>query len=168
MRPVIALVAFLAVAAVALANTGSKTDPSGDVKHNPPGKDARYDIVKIAYGHGSGSTLTATVKTKGKITNPPPLLWIDVPGKVSSRGGCQYSDYFASGNEVDECGDGPKTGSAKIKRLDDHRARVTFDASAIGNPSRYGIAFVNEGAANGKLIFYDRAPDKGFLKHQLK
>jgi hypothetical protein len=36
------------------------------------------------------------------------------------------------------------------------------------NRSRYGIAFVNEGSAHGKLIFYDRAPDKGFLKHQLK
>src|SRR5436189_3901971 len=109
---------LLAGAAVALANTGSKTDPSGDVKHNPPGKDARYDIVKISYGHTAGGKLVATVKTKGKITNPLPLLWIDVPGKVSSRGGCQYSDYFASGNEVDECGDGPKTGSAKIKKLD--------------------------------------------------
>jgi hypothetical protein len=162
------LVAFLAVAAVALANTGSKTDPSGDVKHNPPGKDARYDVVKISYGHGGGR-LVNTVKTKGKIaTKPPPLLWIDVPGKVATRGGCQYSDYFVAGNEVDECGDGPKTGSATIKKLDDHRMRFTFDAAAIGSPSRYGIAFVNEGSAHGKLIFYDRAPDKGFLKHQLK
>src|SRR5437764_9438821 len=117
MRILAGLVAFLAVAAVALANSGSKTDPSGDVKHNPPGKDSRYDILKIAYGHGSGSTLTATVKTKGKISNPPPLLWIDVPGKVSSRPGCQYSDYFAIDGEVDQCGDGPKTGNATVKRL---------------------------------------------------
>src|SRR5437764_10787402 len=111
MRILAGLVAFLAVAAVALANSGSKTDPSGDVKHNQPGKDARYDIVKISYGHGSGTTLTATVKTKGKIKmTPPPFLWIDVPGKVATRPGCQYSDYFVAGNEVDECGEGPKTG----------------------------------------------------------
>ena len=70
--------------------------------------------------------------------------------------------------EVDECGDGPKTGSATIKKLDAHRVRVSFDPAAIGSPNRYGIAFVNEGSAHGKLIFFDRAPDKGFVKHQLK
>jgi len=170
MRKVLAVMTLLlAGAAVALANTGSKTDPSGDVKHNPPGKDARYDIVKISYGHGAGGKLVQTVKTKGKITTkPPPLLWIDVPGTVAQRGGCKYSDYFVIDGEVDECGDGPKTGNATVKKLDDHRMRVSFDPAAIGNPSRYGIAFVEEGSANGKLIFYDRAPDKGFFKHQLK
>ena len=30
------------------------------------------------------------------------------------------------------------------------------------------VALANEGAAHGKLIFFDRAPDKGFFKHQLK
>ena len=128
----------------------------------------RIVVAFMAHGHGAGGKLVATVKTEGKITNPPPLLWIDVPGKVASRPGCRYSDYFAIAGEVDECGDGPKTGNATVKKLDDHRARVTFDAAAIGNPSRYGIAFVNEGSASGKLTFYDRAPDKGFLEHQLK
>ncbi|MEA2471632.1 MAG: hypothetical protein QOE38_2631 [Thermoleophilaceae bacterium] len=67
-----------------------------------------------------------------------------MPGKVANRGGCQYSDY--------QCGDGPKTGSAKVKKLDKHRLRFTFAANAKGNG----------------LVFFDRAPAKGFVEHKLK
>ena len=174
MATVATAVGLLAFAAIALANAGSKNDPAGDVKHDPPGKDARSDIVKISYKHGPGTQLVHVVKTKGKIiakggpNGTPPILWIDVPGNVAQRPGCQYSDYFVTGSEVDECGEGPKTGDATIKKLDSHRLRFSFDAAAIGNPNKYGIAFVNEGSRHGKLIFFDRAPNKGFLKHQLK
>jgi hypothetical protein len=169
----IAVVAGLALAAVAVADRASRSDPSGDVKHDPPGKDARYDIVRVAYGH-SGSKLTATVKTKGKTftfdstDGAPPLLWIDVPGKVSDRAGCQYSDYFVIDGEVDECGDGPKTGDATVTKVDSHTLRFKFGKAAIGKPSKFGIAFVQEAATDdGKLLFYDRAPNKGFFRHKL-
>jgi hypothetical protein len=166
----------LALTAIAVGNTGSSKDPGGDVKHNPRGSDSRYDIVKIGYGHGTGGTLVNTVRTKGAVFGfgsqggVPPLLWIDVPGKVSTRGGCQYSDYFVIDGEVDECGDGPKTGSATVKKLDKHTLRFSFAAKAIGSPSRYGIAFVEEGsnAQGNGLIFFDRAPNKGFLTHKLR
>lgn len=165
----------LGLAALAIGNTGSFRDPAGDVKHNPPGKDSRYDIVKVTYGHDASGQLVQTVTTKGAVfgvTSPgaSPLLWIDVPGKVATRSGCQYSDYFVADGEVAQCGEGPKTGSAKIKKLDKHRLRFTFAAKAIGSPSRYGIAFVEEGsnAKGNGLVFFDRAPDKGFVEHKLK
>jgi hypothetical protein len=162
-------VAVLGLATLAFANGGSKSDPSGDVKHNPPGADSRYDIVKIAYNRAADGKVTATVKTKGKVFGPNaksgarPVLWIDVPGKVASRPGCQYSDYFVAGGEVDQCGDGPKTGGATIKKVNSHTLKFTFALDAIGNPPRFGIAFVTEGTAKGKLVLFDRAPDKGFF-----
>jgi hypothetical protein len=164
------------VTSIATADTASRKDPTGDVKHNPPGKDSRYDIVRITYGHGSNGRLVQTVTTKGKIfgpaskSGPPPLLWIDVPGKVANRGGCNFSDYFVIPGEVDECGDGPKTGSASVKKVSAHTMRFSFAPSAIGSPARYGIAFVEEGSnsqGNG-LVFFDRAPNKGFLRHTIK
>jgi hypothetical protein len=165
----------LGLAALAIGNTGSFRDPAGDVKHNPPGNDSRYDIVKVTYGHGANGQLVQTVKTKGavfgfKSSGAPPLLWIDVVGKVATRPGCQYSDYFVIDGEVDQCGDGPKTGSAKVKKLDKHTLQFSFGAKAIGNPSRYGIAFVEEGsnAKGNGLVFFDRAPNAGFVEHKLK
>src|SRR4051812_3077654 len=135
MATVAAAIAVAAFAAIALANTGSKTDPAGDVKHDPPGKDARSDIVRISYKHGAGAQLVHVVKTRGKIiakggpNGTPPILWIDVPGKVAQRPGCQYSDYFVADGEVQECGEGPKTGDATITKLDSHRLRFSFDAA---------------------------------------
>jgi hypothetical protein len=163
----------LASASLAVANSGGTSDPKGDVKHNPPGKDARYDIVSIAYGHGAGGQLVQRVRVKGKVfgfkgTGPPPLLWIDVPGKVATRPGCNYSDYFVIDGEVDQCGDGPKTGDATVKKLNKHTLQFSFSPQAIGSPSQYGIAFVEEGSNGNGLIFYDRAPNKGFFKHKLK
>jgi hypothetical protein len=163
----------IACAAIAIANKGSTRDPVGDVKHNPPGKDARYDIVKVTYGHAPNGDLVQRVKTKGKVfgfsgmSGAPPLLWIDVPGKVANRAGCKYSDYFVVPGEVDQCGDGPKTGDAQVTKLDAHTMEFRFAPAAIGNPARYGIAFVEEGSNAKGLVFFDRAPDKGFLKHKL-
>ena len=82
--------------------------------------------------------------------------------------GCQSSDYFAIDGEVDQCGDGPKTGDAKVKKLDAHTLQFSFMPQAIGNPTRYGITFVSEGSIGGKLAFFDRAPNKGFLEHRLR
>ena len=156
------------LATVALAHSTSTRDPAGDVKHNPP-HEARYDIVKVSISH-SGKTITETVKTKGKVYKPgtpqTPLLWIDVPGKVAGRAGCQYSDYFVADGEVQECGEGPTTGKATIKKADAHSLTFTFPAKALGSPSKFGSAFVVEGFA-GKLIIYDRAPNKGFVQHGL-
>ncbi len=164
----------LVLAALSLANAGSTSDPRGDVKHDPPGPDARSDIVRIGFRHGKHGRLVHTVKTRGKVAwhepgGTPPLLWINVPGKVSDRPGCKYSDYFVVEREVDECGDGPKSGNATVKKVNAHTVRFTFKRKAIGRPKRYGIAFVMEGSdEKGRLQFYDRAPDKGWLKHKLR
>jgi len=162
----------LGVVGVALADTGAMSDPSGDVKHNPPGKNSKYDIVKIAYGH-RGEDLLAKVKTKGNIFGPgnpyTPLLWIDVPGKVASRPGCNYSDYLVADGEVQECGEGPVTGSATITKVSDHVDKFVFSPSSIGSPSKYGEAFVEEGSGPNGLVFFDRAPNNfdKFLVHHL-
>ena len=174
-RTTLSLVAVGAIAAcaaaVALADGGSASDPPRDVKGNPPGPNGRSDIVRIGYGHGTGGKLIATVKTRRRIFGPrrpgTPLLWIDVPGKVAKRPGCQYSDYFVLAGEVDECGEGPKTGNATSVKVSRRKIRVSFDPSSIGNPTKYGIAFVTEGSVNGRLVFFDRAPNHGFLQHQL-
>jgi hypothetical protein len=165
----------LLAAAIAFGNAGSAKDPRGDVKHNPPGPDARSDIVRIAYGHASHGRLVNTVRTRGKVYfNTPggqtPLLLIDVPGKVSDRFGCQYSDYFVADGEVQECGEGPTTGKAKISKVNAHTLTFVFKPKAIGKPKRYGLAFVEQGpnAKGNGLVFYDRAPNKGFLKHKLR
>jgi hypothetical protein len=170
-----AVLALLVLAAtVSFANTRSARDPAGDVKHNPPGDDARYDIVRISFGHAPGGQLVQTVTTKGRVFDPssrtgaPPLLWIDVPGKVARRPGCQFSDYFVIANEVDQCGDGPKVGGATVKRVDAHTLQFTFAAKTIRNPQQYGIAFVTEGTTGGRLVFFDRAPNQGFLVHRLR
>lgn len=163
----------LGLAGIALADHGLATDPAGDVKHNPPGKDARYDIVKETYGHNKYGKLVQTVRVKGNTFAPTgpgaPLLWIDVPGKVAHRLGCQYSDYFVNFGGVFECGDGPKTGAARVSKVDAHTLRFVFRKGAIGKPSRYGITFVTEGsnAQGNQLLFFDRAPDTGFFEHVL-
>jgi hypothetical protein len=156
------------LAAVALAHSTSTSDPAGDVKHNPQNK-PRYDIVKVSISH-SGKNITETVRTKGKVykqgSPQTPLLWIDVPGKVAKRPGCQYSDYFVADGEVAECGEGPATGKATIKKTSAHTLKFTFSAKALGSPSEFGSAFVVQGFA-GKLIIYDRAPNSGFVRHTL-
>ena len=160
-----------AVVAVAVADTGSASDPARDVQGNPPGRNSRSDIIKVAYGHGANGTVVQTVKTRGRIFGPSrpgtPLLWIDVPGKVAHRQGCNYSDYSVLAGEIDECGEGPKVGDATEAKVSRRKIRITFDPSAIGDPSKYGIAFVTEGSVNGKLAFFDRAPNHGWLVHDL-
>ena len=89
-----------------------------------------------------------------------------MPGKVAKRNGCQYSDYFVADGEVAECGEGPTTGKATIKKTGTHTLKFTFSAKALGSPSKFGSAFVVEGFA-GKLIIFDRAPNKGFVRHSL-
>ncbi len=159
------------IVAVAVADTGSASDPARDVQGNPPGRNSRSDILKIAYNHGTGTQLIATVKTRGRIFGPTrpgtPLLWIDVPGKVANRFGCNYSDYFVANGKVQECGEGPETGDATSTKVSRRKIKITFNASAIGSPNQYGMAFVTEGSVNNHLVFFDRAPNHGFLKHQL-
>ena len=41
----------IGMAGVVVANTGSISDPKGDVADHPSGNEADYDIVKAAYGH---------------------------------------------------------------------------------------------------------------------
>ncbi len=169
---VIVAAAGLAGASIVFADTRVVSDPSGDVKHSPPGADARYDIVSISYGHAANGDLLDTVKTKGKVfgvgSPSTPLLWIDVPGKIATRKGCQYSDYFVADGEVQQCGEGPTTGKAQIKKLNSHTLQFEFKASAIKNPAKFGVAFVEEGFSRRGPVFYDRGPNTGFVKHRLR
>lgn len=55
-----------------------------------------------------------------------------------------------------------------MKQVNSHTLRFTFKKRAIGNPTRYGIAFVEEEPMDGQLVFFDRAPNTGFLVHRLR
>ena len=163
---------LLVGAAIAPANTGSASDPAGDVKHNPPGTDVRYDLINVSYGHAANGDLLVSTRTKGKVYGPgsgtAPLLWIDVPGKVSNRLGCQYSDYFVADGQVQQCGEGPKTGKATIRKLNAYTLQFEFKPAAIHSPATFGIAMVEEGSGPRGLVFFDRAPNVGFIKHKLR
>ena len=93
-----------------------------------------------------------------------------MPGKVANRPGCDFSDYLVDPNalgEVEECGEGPTTGSAQVEKVNDHTLRYTFTKGAIGKPSRYGIAGIVKGAGPNGVTFFDRGPDTGFFQHRL-
>jgi hypothetical protein len=170
----IPVVVAVGATTLALANVGSVSDPAGDVKHNPPGTDVRYDLINVSYGHAANGDLLVSTRTKGKVygqgSGATPLLWIDVPGKVSTRQGCQYSDYFVADGEVQQCGEGPKTGKATIRKLSAYTLQFEFKPAAIHSPATFGIAMVEEGSGPGGqgLVFFDRAPNVGFIKHKLR
>ena len=175
-RGILVLVPLVAVGACAgtlsLANVGLRMDPAGDVKHNPPGTDVRYDLLSVSYAHAANGDLLVNARTKGKVFGQgspgTPLLWIDVPGKVATRKGCQYSDYFVADGEVQQCGEGPKTGRATIRKLNQYTLQFEFTPAAIRNPATFGIAVVEEGSSPRGLTFFDRAPNVGFIPHKLR
>lgn len=174
--------------ALALANSGSISDPAGDVKHNPSGKDANYDIVKATFGHARHGKLKHTVTVDGKIGDPQssgptfgsqPAMWIDVPHHAFS-GNCDYLIQpvppGAPGNGsnhtkylVSKCsGPGTTTGSAQVTRTKPDTDKLVFKKGAIGNPNKYGWAFVFITETNHGLAVADRAPNNGFKVHRLK
>ena len=175
----------LATAGVVLADSGSITDPKGDVHNNPPGNHANYDIVKATWGHASHHRLKHKVTVAGKIGDPQasgnpgtlPTLLIDVP-QHHFASACDYKvepvppgapinhtnhhEYF-----VFKCSNGttptPPTGSVSATRTSSDTIKLVFKRKAIGSPSKYGWAF--EFPAGN--TFYDRAPNSGFKVHHL-
>jgi hypothetical protein len=177
------------VAGVVLADGGSISDPSGDVKHNPSGNDANFDIVKATFGHAKHGKLKHTVTVAGKIGDPQgsgpnsgsqPSMWIDVPHHAYT-GNCDYLIQAvppgAPGNSssqtkyiVFKCSNGPsapKTGTAHAIRKSQDTDKLVFKPSAIGNPGKYGWAFNFLTDSPQGIALADRAPNQGFKVHHL-
>ena len=178
-------------AALAFANSGSISDPSGDTKNvkGKPTHDPNSDIVKATFGHAKHGGLVHTVTVAGKIgdptasgpTGPLPQLLIDLPKKHFS-GNCDYYVNEAlpgtPGNNsskvkwlVHKCSNGPTqsvTGTAKAKQTGSDTIKLTFKKKAIGKPARYGWAadFVND--SHQGFYEVDRVPDAGFKVHRLR
>ena len=191
--PVIAAVGValtLAAAAVVLADSGSITDPKGDVKNNPQGEGSQknWDIVKATGGQASHGRLVHTVTVAGKIGDPAasgdpgtlPSLFIDVPNQHFARD-CDYrvdpvppGAPINPGNQhkyfVFKCSNGTTatapTGSASATQTSPDTIQLVFKRKAIGSPSKYGWAFeFFSNPSQGTIA--DRAPDSGFKVHHL-
>jgi hypothetical protein len=185
-------VAALAIGlgALALANSGSISDPKGDVKHNPPGNDANYDIVNATFGHARHGKLKHTVTVDGRLGDPQssgpnfgaqPGMFIDVPHH-SFSGNCDYRidavPPGAPGNGssklkyiVSKCSNGPqqqKTGAAQVTRTKPGTDKLVFKKAAIGNPSKYGWAFLFITETSTGFRVADSAPNHGFKVHRLR
>ncbi len=193
MKRFLLIVAFvgslaLAAAGVVLADSGSITDPKGDVKHNPSGKDANYDIVKATYGHARHRKLKHTVTVAGhlgSLTSPGPGAYpdmlFDVPGNVGDNPNCDYfiqpdppgtpynhTDHikfnvYRCKNEFPN----PPVGSARGTRVRPDTDKLVFSKKVIGSPKRYGWAFDFVTETNNGFAIADRAPNHGFKVHHL-
>lgn len=156
------------------------------MQHNPSGNDANYDIVKATFGHAKHGKLMHKVTVAGHIGNPTasgpggsqPTMWIDVPHH-NFTGNCDYLIQpvppGAPGNSsnktkylVSKCSNGTKTGTARATRTSADTDKLVFKRSAIGNPSRYGWAFVFITETNQGFAVADRAPNPGFKLHHLR
>jgi hypothetical protein len=185
----VAVVAAL-FTALAIADSGSITDPSGDTK-NVQGKPTHKpsdDIIKATWGHAKHGGLVHSVTVAGKVgdpnaqgpTGPLPVLLIDVPKKHFTPG-CDYSVGEVlpgtPGNNsnktkwlVRKCSNGPTqktTGIAKATQPSSDTITLTFKKKAIGKPRRYGWAFQFVEDSNQGFYLVDRAPDTGFKVHRL-
>jgi len=145
-----ALVTCAAVAAVALADIVTVTDPR-DTK--PPGLDA-FDIRKARAMHapeGTGLRHVVTMQEASGATKRNTHLTVRAQGNTYrvSRGG-----VFDGATKI---------GGATVKRAG-NRIVLRFDADTIGSPVSYRWrAFT----AAPDHPFFDKAPNSGMVTHEL-
>jgi hypothetical protein len=182
----ISLVAGLG--AVALANSGSFTDPKGDVQDHPLGNKADYDIVKGTYGDAKRNVVVHTVTVAGAVGDPAnpgpdsvfPAMFFDVPGKV----GNSYCDYRlqvdgpgtpfnhtdAAKANIYKCSDGPPkppVGSAKVARKAPKSIEYKLNAKLLGSPDKYGFWIQTVSDSDHGFFSADQAPNEGKIVHKL-
>jgi hypothetical protein len=160
---VVAGLVSLVAAGGVLADSTVIQDPEGDANSN------NLDIVSAKAGHAPGGVLKHRVSVAKKI-NPNdmgPNLHLDVPGGGSEAEfivrpmesgvgpGPMKGGVFANG--------GGKIANATITAVGENGLKYKFRAKAIGEPKRYGWAWIVAGE-NGDVI--DRAPDTGFVRHR--
>ncbi len=130
----------------AFADHGRIHDRRGDVKFNPPGKDANYDITKATWRVERGRFIH-TVSVRGRIGDPRtgfgplPQLEINVPH--------QKSAWTAAAKR----GDG-----VSVKKVRRHTVKYEIRKDVLGNPKAYQWRF-DLPAKGCRRCVYDRIPN---------
>jgi hypothetical protein len=136
-------------------------DDTGDTYNAPAGHADDVDFTSATYGKGPHGTRQHDVSVAGTMSKSRlPLLLLDDPNHAGVTQDC---DYFVGRNQgkvaLYECGTQDRLGKAKIKRVNSHTLRYTFNPKSIGNPETYGFAFILRGPADGTQVDYDRVPN---------
>jgi phospholipase C len=155
-------------APAAFADHGTIHDKRGDVKFNPPGKKANYDITRATWSVRDRRFIH-TVSVRGRIGDPRtgfgplPQLQIDVPHQASAERGCDYTVRAAAGAlSASGCssaaakrarGDG-----VSVKKVSRHTVRYAIREDVLGNPKAYEWRFDLPAKACRRCV-YDRIPN---------
>ena len=170
--------ASLIGAPAAFADHGTIHDKVGDVKFNPPGNDANYDITRASWSVKHGRFIH-TVSVRGHVGNPRtgfgplPQLQVDVHNPRAAKGACRYtvqpggrSALQASGcpsaAAKQERGDG-----VSVKKVSRHTVKYSIREDVLGNPTAYQWRFDLPAKACRRCV-YDRIPnnhDKWHILH---
>ena len=149
----------LVAAAVAPADTGVAPDPK------ERGIPKNYNITQVGQGHTSGGELSHTVSVRGRYPSAFPFT-SDVPNLTidpEEAGGEVYTVQVYEDGSSDVTSGFDQTGSAIFTLMDKNTLRITFPASAIGDPSSYTwrANYYREGKD-------DRAPNRSMYLHRLR
>jgi len=116
-------VALMVGAPLAFADHGTIHDKVGDVKFNPPGKKADYDITRASWSVKRGRFIH-TVSVRGRVGDPRtgfgplPQLQIDVPNHGAAKGRCEYTVRVPAGGRGALSASGCPSRAAKRERGD--------------------------------------------------
>jgi phospholipase C len=142
-------------APAAFADHGTIHDRRGDVKFNPPGRDANYDLTRATWSVKHGRFIH-TVSVRGRIGDPRtgfgplPQLEIHVPHQKSAR------------TAAAKRGDG-----VSVKKVSRHTVKYEIREDVLGNPKAYQWRFDLPARACRGCV-YDRIPnnhDKWHILH---
>lgn len=167
-----AVVALAISAAPAVADHGTIHDRTGDVKFDPPGRDANRDITRAAWRHTSGGKLVHTVTVRGRIGDPAtgigqlPQLEIEVTSRKGEKSSCRLS---VTGAKVSVAGSGCTTkldDGVTVEKRNRHTVRYALTKDALGNPTAYDWRFFFP-APNCRRCAYDRIPNRRPKRHDL-
>jgi hypothetical protein len=143
---------MLLAASPALADHGTIHDSVGDLKFNPPGRTADYDITRASWSVRHGRFIH-TVSVRGRVGDPRtglgplPKLQIDVGNQPAKRA---------------RRGDG-----VSVKKVSRHTVKYGIRKDVIGNPTAYKWRFDLPAKACRGCV-YDRIPnhrDKWHVLH---
>ena len=172
--------ALMVGAPLAFADHGTIHDSVGDVKFNPPGKKADYDITRASWSVKHGRFIH-TVSVRGRVGDPRtgfgplPQLQIDVPNHGAAKGGCEYTVRAPAGGRGALSASGCPSRAAKqergdgvsVKKVSRHTVKYKIREDVIGNPTAYQWRFDLPAKACRRCV-YDRIPnnhDKWHILH---
>ena len=162
----------------AFADHGTIHDRRGDVKFDPPGKKADYDITRASWSVKHGRFIH-TVSVRGRIGDPRtgfgplPQLQIDVPRHKAPRARCDYTMRAPAGGRSALSAPGCPWRTAKrgdgvsVKKVSRHTVKYTIAEEVLGNPTAYQWRFDLPARACRRCV-YDRIPNNRDKWHILK